>query len=141
MLMDTKVRRVMLIDDSEIDNFVSQRIIENANFAEEVQVYRSAIDALDYLKHPQNSDRLPDLIFLDVNMPLMDGLDFLKAFDNLASHTRQKCKIIVLSSSYHSMDIHNMSQQGYVQAFITKPLNSAALAKLKLDSSPLSRYP
>jgi len=72
------IQRVMLVDDNDTDNFISKRIIEITNFASEVEIKNSGKAALDYLKnHKNNLDKLPDLIFLDINMPIVDGFVLL----------------------------------------------------------------
>ena len=132
-----KLKRVLLIDDSEIDTFVSQRVIERAGFAENIMVKHSAIEALEYLKLPNNQDQLPELIFLDINMPFMNGFGFIQAFDGLPESVREKCKIMVLSSSYHSKDIKRMTSHPSVLEFITKPLSQSILDRL----DPISQSP
>ena len=71
---------VMLIDDNETDNFISKRIIEITEFAKRVEVKNSGQHALEYLsEHANDTDQLPSLIFLDINMPVMDGYQTLNA--------------------------------------------------------------
>ncbi|MCJ7772599.1 MAG: response regulator, partial [Desulfobacterales bacterium] len=69
-----KYNLVLLIDDNEIDNFVAKKVIEKSGFAEKVITVQSARYALDYLNTESSSeDELPDIIFLDIGMPEMDG--------------------------------------------------------------------
>ena len=78
---------VMLIDDNDTDNFISKRIIEITQFAQQVEVKNSGQDALEYLvANTDDVNRLPRLIFLDINMPVMDGFMFLYEFENLSTH-------------------------------------------------------
>ena len=97
---------VMLIDEDEIDNIIYQKIIESNNFSDRIQVHQEGPEALDYLRnHEGTPDKLPDLIFLDINMPIMDGFQFLEEFEKLGENVLNKCKIIMLSSSISPRDI------------------------------------
>ena len=84
--MGTKsVGLVMLVDDNDTDNFISKRIIEITNFAEEVIVKSSGKSALDYLNDNAGEvANLPEIIFLDINMPIVDGFVFLYEFEKFA---------------------------------------------------------
>ncbi len=126
------IELVMLIDDNDTDNFISKRIIEITNFAKEVVVKSSGQSALNYLgENTENVSRLPDLIFLDINMPIVDGFVFLYEFENFPDTVKDKCKIVILSSSDNKRDIDKIVNNNYVIRFITKPLNEAALEELK----------
>ena len=72
--LDKIIDLVMLVDDNDTDNFISKRIIEITKFAKRVEVKNSGKSALDYLKENQtNAENLPNIIFLDINMPIVDG--------------------------------------------------------------------
>ena len=72
---------VMLVDDNDTDNFISKRIIEITKFAKEVEIKNSGKSALEYLEqNKDNEDKLPNIIFLDINMPIVDGFVFLYEF-------------------------------------------------------------
>jgi CheY-like chemotaxis protein len=123
---------VMLVDDNETDNFISKRIIEITGFAKEVVVTNSGKAALDYLEENKgNTDRLPDLIFLDINMPIVDGFVFLYEFESFPEDVRNKCKVIILSSSDNKRDIDKIINNDHVIKFITKPLTEEALNEVK----------
>jgi len=83
MQTETKaIDLVMLVDDNDTDNFISKRIIEITKFAKRVEVKGSGKAALDYLRENQSSpENLPSLIFLDINMPIVDGFVFLYEFE------------------------------------------------------------
>lgn len=91
---------VMLVDDNETDNFISKRIIEITKFSKRVEVKSSGKSALEYLKHFENdAENLPSIIFLDINMPIVDGFVFLYEFEKFGEIARNKCKVIILSTS------------------------------------------
>lgn len=123
---------VMLIDDNETDNFISKRIIELCQFAKSVEVKDSGRSALDYLEqYKDEPDLLPDLIFLDINMPIVDGFMFLYELEAFSETVQKKCKVVILSSSDNKKNIDKIISNDYVIKFITKPLTDQALKELK----------
>jgi CheY-like chemotaxis protein len=138
MLTDSIVKTidlVMLVDDNDTDNFISKRIIEITKFAKRVEVKSSGKGALDYLKENQNKpEELPNIIFLDINMPIVDGFVFLYEFEKFSELVRNKCKVIILSSSDNKRDIDKIVNNNHVIKFITKPLTEAALDEIKLNN-------
>ena len=125
---------VMLIDDNETDNFISKRIIEITEFAKRVEVKNSGQHALEYLsEHANDTHQLPSLIFLDINMPVMDGFMFLYEFENLPEPVREKCRVIILSSSDNKRDIDKIINNKSVIQYITKPLTQNVLEEIKAN--------
>ena len=126
-------QNVLLIDDNETDNFVHKRIIELTGFAENVVVKDSVKKSLEYIEKFKNKiEDLPDLIFLDINMPAADGFVFLKGFEEMFSSIEIKCRIIILSSSESTKDISRMIGNRFVKDYIHKPLNEESLERLKI---------
>jgi len=132
MKMDNKIDLVMLVDDNDTDNFISRRIIEITNFAKNVEIKNSGKSALEYLDiNKESPDKLPEYIFLDINMPIVDGFVFLYEFEKFNSFLRNKCKVIILSSSDNKRDIDKIVNNDNVIKFITKPLTENALEEIK----------
>ena len=132
----SKLGLVMLVDDNDTDNFISKRIIEITNFANEVIVKSSGKSALDYLEeNNDNAESLPEIIFLDINMPIVDGFVFLYEFEKFNDTVKDKCKVIILSSSDNKRDIDKIVNNDYVIKFITKPLTETALEEINLVNS------
>jgi CheY-like chemotaxis protein len=126
---------VLLVDDNDTDNFISKRIIEITKFARRVEVKSSGKGALDYLKQHQNEpENIPNLIFLDINMPIVDGFVFLYEFEKFNELVRSKCKVIILSSSDNKRDIDKIVNNNHVIKFITKPLTEIALDEIRLNN-------
>jgi CheY-like chemotaxis protein len=122
---------VMLVDDNDTDNFISRRIIEITKFADEVVIKNSGKSALEYLEdHKTNQNKLPNLIFLDINMPIVDGFVFLYEFEKFDYSIKDKCKVIILSSSDNKRDIDKIVNNDHVIKFITKPLTEIALEEV-----------
>ncbi len=123
-----KFDRVLLIDDNDIDNFINERMITTNQFSKEVVVKNSGENALKYLHdNATEMDVLPQVIFLDLNMPIMDGFAFLVEFEKLPENIRNGCKVIVLSSSISPEDINRASTNPYVVKYVNKPLNERVL--------------
>ncbi|MBK9448356.1 MAG: response regulator [Bacteroidetes bacterium] len=123
----------MLIDEDEIDNIINQKIIESNNFSERVMVFQTGTDALDFLRvNAKVAENLPDLIFLDINMPIMDGFQFLEEFEKLESPILDKSKIIMLSSSISPRDIDRAASNRFVKKYLNKPLNSRYLQAITI---------
>ncbi len=126
---------VMLVDDNDTDNFISKRIIEITKFSNRVEVKNSGKSALDYLRENQNTiENLPNIVFLDINMPIVDGFVFLYEFDKFNELVKNKCKIIILSSSDNKRDIDKIVNNNHVIKFITKPLTESALDEIRLTN-------
>ena len=127
------IEKILLVDDNETDNFISKRIIEITNFATNVEVKNSGKAALDFLEENKDeSQQLPDLIFLDINMPIVDGFVFLYEFEKFNSLIKNKCKVVILSSSDNKRDIDKIVNNNFVVKFITKPLTENALKEIRL---------
>ncbi|GAB4398948.1 MAG: response regulator [Microscillaceae bacterium] len=123
---------VLLVDDNDTDNFISKRIIEITKFAKRVEVRNSGKSALEYLnEHQHNTAQLPDVIFLDINMPIVDGFVFLFEFEMYPDEIKKKSKVIILSSSNNKRDIAKIVDNEYVIQFITKPLTEKALKEVE----------
>ena len=129
--MAKKNKLVMLVDDNDTDNFISQKIIELNGFAERVITKNSGKSALEYLEaHENNTEELPEVIFLDINMPIVDGFVFLFEFERFNEALKKKCKIAILSSSDNKRDIERIVDNDYVVKYITKPLTQDALSEI-----------
>lgn len=131
--MPKQVDLVMLVDDNDTDNFISKRIIELAGYADRIEVKNSGKSALDYIKENQGQlGNIPDLIFLDINMPVVDGFVFLYEFAKFPETVRNKTKVVILSSSDNKRDIDKIVNNNHVINFITKPLTEVALEDIRL---------
>jgi CheY-like chemotaxis protein len=118
--MTQKLNTIMLIDDDEPTNFLSKMLIEEAHCAEHIQVAESGKMALDYLS---KSNVSPDLIFLDINMPAMNGWEFLDKYKELEKGKQGKIVIIMLTTSLNPDDKVKAGQMPEISGFENKPLS------------------
>ena len=124
--MTGSYKTCLLIDDNYIDNFVTSRLLENCNFAESIEIYQSSAEAIESLR---NGKLTPDVIFLDIRMPVMDGFEFLVEYDKLEIE-KQSVKIFMLSSSLDPNDMRRSLANKYVTQFLHKPLTKKILEEL-----------
>lgn len=136
-MVDNKVGLVMLVDDNETDNFISEKIIEMAGFAERVITMDSGSSALEYLQeNGAVEENIPDIIFLDINMPFVDGFVFLFEFERFSDLVKSKSKIVILSSSDNKRDIDRIVDNQFVINYVVKPLTTEALKKIDSMLNP-----
>jgi CheY-like chemotaxis protein len=119
---------ILLIDDDPVNNLVNTRIIQK-NTGLDVVAYDSAHEALRHLSKSAPTD-FPGLIFLDINMPGMDGWKFLDALNAMPLELREECRIVMLTSSIDIHDIRKAKTYPFVQDFISKPLTRDEVLKL-----------
>ncbi len=136
-MVNKKFKTVMLIDDNEIDNLINQKIIEASNISEKIYIHSGAKCAIEFLKNvDQLGDSalgiLPEVIFLDIDMPLMDGFQFLDLFDKLSDKIKNKCKIVMLTSSINPQDVSKSKNYSYVKDYVNKPLTQENVKALSL---------
>ena len=117
----------LLIDDNYIDNFVTRRILESGNFADQVIVSQSGTAAIDQLRAGLVK---PDVIFLDIRMPMMGGFEFLQEYDKLEIEGKNAIKIFMLSSSLDPTDLKKSVNNKYITQFVHKPLTQKILDEI-----------
>ncbi len=111
-----------------MDRYIAERAIKKNNFSEEILSLEGAQDALDYLlEHADMEDALPEIIFLDIRMPGLDGFDFLDRFEKLPDGAKKRIIIIMLTSSLNEDDHKKAMNNKFVRQFINKPLSPEEL--------------
>ena len=125
--MSNRYKTCLLIDDNYIDNFVTRRILEGSNFADKVIVTQSATEAIQSLR---SGSVQPDVIFLDIRMPLMGGFEFLQEYEKIDIQGKADIKIFMLSSSLDPADMKKSINNKFITQFIHKPLTQKALDEI-----------
>ena len=129
--MSKKVNCIMLIDDNPDDNYIHERVIKKNGAAEIVIAKESALLALDYLKAKSNHEYIhPDLILLDINMPGMDGWEFLEEYKKLDKELQSKMVVIMLTTSENPEDKAFAQTQNILADFYSKPLTKEMLNEI-----------
>jgi len=125
------MKRVLLIDDDQISNLINERVVKKSGVAEQVVVCNSAKSGLEFLSSLQGQQAAgPEVILLDINMPVMDGFGFLEEFSRYPAPFRDKVAIAMLTSSLNEMDKTRSFQFENVVDFISKPLNETKIKEL-----------
>jgi CheY-like chemotaxis protein len=116
-----KLNQILLVDDDYVDNFLNKRILEEMNVADEVLVCVNSLEALQWL-----NTHYPELIFLDINMPVMNGLELLETLHQAGV---PECPVVILSSSSHPDDLVKAAELK-VAYFLVKPLTQDKVRKM-----------
>lgn len=133
--MHKKLNCILLIDDDEPTNFLNKMTVEATGCADHVQVAQSGQEALDYLqrkgKHQHAPDSPhPDLIFLDINMPAMDGWEFMARYRLLSPEQKARIVLIMLTTSLNPDDELRTKDIPEIAGFENKPLKQPQLEEL-----------
>jgi len=117
-----KMTRILLIDDDTITNYINERLITKLGICKEVIVAHNGFEGLAWLRNIINQNNiLPDLILLDINMPVMNGIEFLDAFKKFNFKAKRAVKILLLTTSANSQDMEKVKALG-INGIVNKPL-------------------
>ncbi|WP_028978638.1 response regulator [Sporocytophaga myxococcoides] len=117
-----KINCILLIDDDEISNFINETLLKRMGVASEIKVVKNGIDGLKYITIYDEKGICPELILLDLNMPVIDGYEFLESFDKLIFENKNNVKIVVLSSSNNPRDEERLKNEFGISNYFIKPL-------------------
>ncbi len=125
---------ILIIDDDEINNFIAAKLIDKIPPKAIVNTCLNGQEGIDYIKSKLNDqDEFPDIIFLDINMPLMNGWEFLDEYELLKDSVTKRVIINMLSSSVYNDDIVKAETYSTVNRFISKPLTVDKIRDLYLS--------
>lgn len=132
------INSIMIIDDEPVNNFICRRTIEHFDPRIEVIEFDKAKDALSFFESQVKSkdQKLPDVLFLDLNMPLMDGWQFLEQYKTLMPYFNNDIELFLLTSSSFEGDLKRARSFPVISYYITKPLTIGILEKIKMHQVP-----
>lgn len=120
----------IVIDDSKLDCFIAEKIIKNTGKCESVISFLQAKEALEFISKNSLSSLYPIIVLVDIQMPVMNGFEFVEAFEKLPISTTKNYNIYVISSSINDNDLIKVPKYSSVKQFLNKPLTSNNLSAL-----------
>ena len=126
-MMDSKIN-LLVIDDDDINIFIIKKIVEKTGYNVDMTAKTNGQLAIDYVKEIIDTPNFPNLILIDINMPVLNGWEFIEAYE-LLGNTR-KVDMYMLSSSVYENDIEKAKSYKTVKGFISKPLSIDRLIEL-----------
>jgi CheY-like chemotaxis protein len=126
-----KLKRILLIDDDSITNFLHQSLLETAEIADDIMVAETVPEALNVLKEIENETSFPQLIFVDLNMPGLSGWDFIREYSRLKEDKDFKSVVVVLTTSINPDDKRRAETFSEVTEFRRKPLTLGMVDEIK----------
>lgn len=119
-----KFSTVMIIDDNNIDIFITTEVLKNVNFAKSIITFNCALEAFKYISNIENETALPEIIFLDVNLNGISGFDFLALYETLPTYRKEKISVYMVSFTIDPNDLEiinqNIELKGFCEKSITK---------------------
>lgn len=126
------MHKYILVDDDDVFNYIHSQIINQADDEAEVSNYRSSLEVLKLLKQTaENNEDMPDVIFLDINMPEMNGFELLEELKKLPEDKLKQMKIFMVTSSLNEKDIERAMSYSIVKGFKGKPLTEEVIEEIK----------
>jgi CheY-like chemotaxis protein len=130
-MRESKLKRVLLIDDDHITNYLHTIVLQDAGVVQQIQTAETVQDALTLLDAAnQKLTATPDLIFLDLNMPGLNGWDFMDAYQQRKEHYSFNSVIVVLTTSVNPDDSRRANQNKTVAEFRNKPLTNEMVTEI-----------
>ena len=127
-LLMSEIKCILLVDDDQIANYLHKNFISKIAVIDNIKTANNGEQALDILSNSVNEIKfLPEIIFLDINMPVCDGFEFMESFNKLDIPEKSKVDIVVVTSSSNNSDITRMEDLG-IKYYLNKPLNKEKLA-------------
>lgn len=123
-----KIETLLLIDDDLIYQFLTKKVIEESKIVDKIKIFSNGMEAIEFLNLVQNTpDKLPEVILLDIAMPIMDGWEFLEEYVLLKPKFHKKITLYVVSSSINPKDLEKAKSFTSVSDFIVKPITKEKL--------------
>jgi CheY-like chemotaxis protein len=127
----SRIKTLTLVDDDNVFVFLTTKAIEQTNLVDLIKVFENGLDALNFLKENKNNvDALPEIILLDLSMPIMNGWQFLEEYTKLNPTIEKKITIYICSSSISPDDVRRAKTISEVSDYIIKPITKDKLIDL-----------
>ena len=130
-----RIGKILLVDDDEITCYINRSLLEEMKVAKQIESVHDGMQALQYVKGKfigtENSSYETDLLFLDLNMPVMNGFEFLEELNKASDINKSRLKIIILTSSSNKKDAEQATMYSeLVSGYLTKPLHKEKLKEV-----------
>jgi|ERR1700712_1342608 len=122
--------KLVVIDDNPTDHYIMQRLLHNNQSCQQATYTYDGRLVLDYLQENKDTGSLPDVIFLDLDMPQLTGWEFLEELEVFNSGAKKNVQVHIMSSSIRSADIFHSKKYACVNSFMTKPLSRELINKV-----------
>ena len=129
-MVQTKKLNFIVVDDSKLDCFIAEKIIRNTGISESIKSFLQATEALEYIKSIPPGQHQRTIMLVDIQMPVMNGFEFVEAFEKLPADVTENYTIYIISSSINENDLVRVHTYATVKQFLNKPLTSNNLAVL-----------
>lgn len=130
MTIVKSINTVCVVDDDEIYVYGIKKLIHLKRLCPNLIEFRNGRDAIEFLMDPQNNDQLPDVIFLDISMPVMDGWDFMETYAKIKPQLDKKITVYMVSSSINDDDINRAKAIADITDYVVKPVTYDKLLEL-----------
>ncbi|MRI01444.1 response regulator [Kriegella sp. EG-1] len=131
-----KIQTSCIIDDDDIFIYGTKRIIQEVDFCEEILVFNNGQEALaEFINLTESGKELPSIIFLDLNMPIMNGWEFLEEFTKIENNNKDKVIVYIISSSVDPRDLERVGNYEIIHNYILKPFSAKDLQSILVNIS------
>ncbi|MBB6129246.1 response regulator [Mucilaginibacter lappiensis] len=139
MIVPAPLVNACIIDNNKIYAYGFKKLLSIKDLSNQVTHFENGSDAIAHLRNPGNALNLPDIIFLDLSMPVMDGWEFMKEFEEIKSQLGKKISVYILSSSIDSHDIDRAKNIPSVSGYIFKPVDIQRLQEIFKNLQGIAR--
>ncbi len=129
-MAQNKKLNFMVVDDSKLDCFIAEKIIRNTGKCESIRSFLQAKDALEHISKTPPDEQSHTILLVDIQMPVMNGFEFVEAFEKLPANIINGYTIYIISSSINETDLSKVHNYKSVKQFLNKPLTSNNLSVL-----------
>lgn len=140
-MTNKRIRRILLVDDDSVSSFLCTRLLQRLGFDGELDSASNGMEAMEKVRNAWSTQGAsPDLILLDINMPVMDGFEFLRKLAAEPASRSNRPPVVVVSSSDDSIDLRKAKELGAVN-YVVKPITDFKLREVLTEIGTLTSYP